>query len=51
MLLLSGVAVVPVPHGDGGLAGEDAGLSSLHVAVSLDGIQSRSLVGVHPVKT
>lgn len=50
VLLLSDVfAEVPVPHGDAGLAGVDASLASFHVAVDLDGIQSRALVGINPV--
>lgn len=49
VLLLSHVAEVPVLHGDARVGGVDAGLAGLHVAVDLDGIQSRSLVGVNPV--
>lgn len=50
VLLLSDVlAEVPVLHGNAGLAGGDASLTSLHVAVDLDGIQRRALVGVNPV--
>lgn len=49
LLLFHVLAEVPVLHGDGRFAGVDAGLASLHVAVDLDGIQSRSLVGVDPV--
>ncbi len=50
VLLLSDVlAEVPVLHGDTGIAGGDASLSSFHVAVDLDGIQRRSLVGINPV--
>lgn len=50
VLLLSDVlAEVPVLHGDGGLAGVDTSLTSLHVAVNLDGIQRRALVGINPV--
>lgn len=50
VLLLSDVlAEVPVLHGDAGLAGVDASLASLHVAVDLDGIQRRALVGINPV--
>lgn len=49
LLLLVVLAEVPVLHGDAGLAWGDAGLASLHVAVDLDGVQSRSLVGVDPV--
>lgn len=50
VLLLSGVlAEVPVLHGDAGLAGVDASGTSLHVAVNLDSIQNRALVGVNPV--
>lgn len=50
VLLLSDVlADVPVLHGDAGLAGVDASLASLHVAVDLDGVQRRSLVGINPV--
>lgn len=50
VLLLSDVlAAVPVLHGDAGLGGVDASLPSLHVAVDLDGIQRRALVGINPV--
>jgi len=50
VLLLSDVlAEVPVLHGDAGLTGVDASLSSLHVAVDLDGIKGRALVGINPV--
>lgn len=50
VLLLSDVlAEVPVLHGDAGLAGVDASLTSLHVAVDLDGIQRRALVRINPV--
>lgn len=50
VLLLSDVlAEVPVLHGYAGIAGGDASLASLHVAVDLDGIQRRSLVGINPV--
>lgn len=50
VLLLSDVlAEVPVLHGDAGIAWGDASLASLHVAVDLDGIQRRSLVGINPV--
>lgn len=50
VLLVSDVlAEVPVLHGDAGIAWVDASLASLHVAVDLDGIQRRSLVGVNPV--
>jgi len=49
VLLLSDVlAEVPVLHGDAGLAGVDASLASLHVAVDLDSIKRGSLVGVNP---
>lgn len=52
VLLLSDVlAEVPVLHGDAGVAWVDASLASLHVAVDLDGVQRRSLVGVNPVHT
>ena len=50
VLLLSDVlAEVPVLHWDAGLAGVDASLAGLHVAVDLDGIQRRALVGIDPV--
>lgn len=50
VLLLSYVlAAVPVLHGDAGLAGVDASLTSLHVAVDFDGIQRGALVGINPV--
>lgn len=50
MLLLPDVlAGVPVLHGDGILGWIDTGLSGFHVAVDLDSIQRRPLVGVHPV--
>lgn len=52
VLLLSDVlASVPALLRYGGLRWVDAGLSSLHVAENLDGIQGRALVGVHPVET
>lgn len=49
LLLFHVLAEVPVLHGDARVAGVDASLAGLHVAVDLDGIQSRSLVGVDPV--
>lgn len=49
LLLFHVLAEVPVLHGDGRFAWVDASLASLHVAVDLDGIQRRSLVGVDPV--
>lgn len=50
MLLLAGVlAEVPVLQRNAATAWVDAGLTSLHVAEDLDGIQRRALVGVHPV--
>lgn len=49
LLLFHVLAEIPVLHGDARLAWVDAGLAGLHVAVDLDGIQSRSLVGVDPV--
>lgn len=49
LLLFHVLAEVPVLHGDARVAGVDASLAGLHVAVDLDGIQSGSLVGVDPV--
>lgn len=49
LLLLDVLAEVPVLLGDLTLSWGDASLSSLHVAVDLDGILSASLVGVDPV--
>lgn len=50
VLLLSDVlAEVPVLHGDDSFRWVDTSLTSLHVAVDLDGIQRRALVGVNPV--
>lgn len=48
-MLLGVLAEVPVLHGNGVVAWVDASLTSLHVAEDLDGIQRRSLVGIHPV--
>lgn len=52
MLLLTDVlADVPVLQRNAGTSWADAGLTRLHVAEDLDGIQRRSLVGIHPVGT
>lgn len=48
-LLLRVLADVPVLRCNSGLSWVDAALSSLHITVDLDGIQSAPLVGVNPV--
>lgn len=49
LLLLDVLADVPVLHGNLALSWGYAGLSSVHVAVDLDGILSAALVRVNPV--
>lgn len=49
LLLLDVLADVPVLLGNFTLSGTYAGLSSVHVAVNLNGILSASLVRVNPV--
>lgn len=49
LLLLDVLADVPVLLGNLALSGSHAGLSSLHVAVDLDGVLSAALVRVNPV--
>lgn len=51
LLLTDVLADVPVPQRNTGTSWVDAGLTSLHVAEDLDGIQRRSLVRIHPVGT
>lgn len=48
-MLLGVLAKVPVLHGNGVVSWVDASLTSLHIAEDLDGVQRRSLVGIHPV--
>lgn len=49
LLLLDVLADVPALLGNLALSGRYAGLSSVHVAVDLDGILSAALVRVNPV--
>ena len=48
-LVLGVLADVPVLLGHAGLSGVHTGLTSLHVAENLNGIQVAALVGVNPV--
>lgn len=49
VFLVLALAAPPVLLGDAGRVGVDAGLTSLHVAENLHGIQGAALVGVDPV--
>lgn len=49
VLFLGDLADVPVLHRNAGLSWVDTSLAGLHVAEDLDGIQGRSLVGIHPI--